>query len=54
MATVHYPHYSKEAGYKERVERVISCSCGWISPLDYDVRNKPLFAQHKRDAKVSR
>lgn len=46
----HEAIWDERLGYHERKPRVVRCTCGWQSERDFDVRIKPAFAQHKRDA----
>lgn len=46
----HEAIWDEKLGYHERKPRVVRCTCGWQSQRDFDVRIKPAFAQHKREA----
>jgi len=51
--TRHSDIWDERLNHGEKKPRVVRCTCGWKSDRDYDVRIKPAFAQHKRDAKAA-
>lgn len=56
MAIKKFTHsdiWDEKLGIGEKKPRVVRCICGWKSDRDYDVRIKPAFAKHKREAKAA-